>query len=252
MAIREVETSQDAQAIMPQVNRLYNSLTDFKVNSTGSWLEAGEKIKIAKDKIREIRAVRKEFLDPINELKEKTLGFFEPALTKLEMVVNLLGDKMAVWRNEQLEKEEESRRKAEAEAREKERVERERLRKEAEDKAKAAEEARLKAEQAEREGNTLKAQIMVDKAESLKEEAIEAKNGAKDVEITAKEVKSKVQVVEGLSFRRLWKFEVVSASRVPSEFCRPDEVAIGKYVRDNKENARIPGVRVYFEDIPIG
>ncbi|HCC24819.1 MAG TPA: hypothetical protein DEP85_04835, partial [Holosporales bacterium] len=148
MALKEVTNSAEAQAIMPQVNRLYNSLQEFKVNSAGSWLEAGEKIKMAKDKIKEIKAVRREFLDPINELKETTLGFFEPALTKLEEVVNILGSKMSFWRNEQIERERLAQEKADAEAREKERIEKEKLRKEAEAKEAEARKAKEEAEAA--------------------------------------------------------------------------------------------------------
>lgn len=264
--IKEVTNSEEAKEIMPQVNRFYNALEEFKVNSAGSWLEAGEKIKFAKDKIKEIKAVRKEFLDPINELKETTLGFFEPALIKLEQIVDILGKKMSIWRNEQLEKERIAQEKADAEAREKERIEREKLRKEAEAKEeearKAQEEAdakRKKADELARKENferseraRLEAEAAEQKADKLKEEAKEIKTEAKEVEVEAKEVKSKAEKIEGLHFRRYWKARIVNANKLPREFLKPDEVAINEYVSKNKEKASIPGVEVYFEDKPIG
>lgn len=266
MAIKEVTNSAEAQAIIPQVNRLYNSLEEFKVNSAGSWLEAGEKIKLAKDKIKEIKAVRKDFLDPINELKETTLGFFEPVLTKLELIVNHLGEKMAVWRNEQLEKERIAQEKADAEAREKERIEKEKLRKEAEAKAEEARKAqeiadaaRRKAEDLARKDNFEKAEIARLEAESkeqeatkLKEESKEIKQEAREVEVEAKEIKSKAEKINGLHFRRYWKWRIVNGNVIPRQFLKPDEVAINDYVSKNKENTLIPGVVIYFEDKPVG
>jgi chromosome segregation ATPase len=250
--IKEVTNSVEAQEIMPQVNRFCNALQEFKVNSTGSWLDAGEKIKFAKDKIKEIKAVRKDFLDPINELKEVTLGFFEPALTKLESIVDVLGKKMADWRNEQLEKERIAQEKADAEAQEKERLEKERLRKEAEEKEREAEAARKKAEDAEKQGNSKQVQVLVEKAETLQQEVKELKTRAKEVVVEAKDVKQKVEKIEDLHFRRYWKARIVDEKKIPREFLKPDECAINDYVSKNKEKASIPGVVVYFEDRPIG
>jgi hypothetical protein len=53
--------------------------------------------------------------------------------------------------------------------------------------------------------------------------------------------------VEGSAERTVWKFEVIDASLIPREFMRPDEQAIGGYVRSARERASIPGVRVYSE-----
>lgn len=249
--IKEVTTSSEAKEIMPQVNRFYNSLQEFKVNSAGSWLEAGEKIKFAKDKIKEIKAVRKDFLDPINELKETTLGFFEPALTKLEQIVDILGNKMADWRNKQLEIERIAQEKADAAAWEKERIERERLREEARKAQEEADVARRKAEELASKENFEKAEIARLEAEKKAEEASQLKEESKEVEVEAKEVKSKAEKIEGLHFRRYWKAQIVNANKIPREFLKPDEVAINEYVSRNKEKAVIPGVKVFFEDKPV-
>jgi chromosome segregation ATPase len=260
MALKEVTNSAEAQAIMPQVTRLQNSLDTFKVNSTGTWLEAAEKIKMIKDKIKEIKAVRKDFLDPINELKEVTLGFFEPALTKLDQILVKLEKSASEWKNEQLEKERIAQEKADAEAREKERIERERLRKESEAKEaeirKAQEEAdaeRRKAEELAKKGNfersekaRLEAEEAQRKIDILKQEKKNINQEVKEVDIEAKDVKQKVEKVEGLHFRRYYKAEITDANKIPREILKPDEVAINDYVSKNKENAKIPGVRVYF------
>ena len=250
--IKEVTNSTEAKEIMPQVNRFYNSLENFKVDSAGSWLDAGEKIKFAKDKIKEIKAVRKDFLDPINELKETTLGFFEPALTKLEQLVDILGKKMADWRNDQLKKERIAQEKADAEAREKERIERERLREEACKAQEEADAARKKAEELAYKENFERAERARLEAEKKTEEASKLKEESREVEVEAKQVKSKAEKIEGLHFRRYWKAQIVDENKIPREFLKPDEVAINDYVSKNKDKASIPGVRIYFEDRPVG
>ena len=252
MAIKEVTNSVEAREIMPQVNRLYNSLEEFKVNSAGSWLEAGEKIKLAKDKIKEIKAVRKDFLDPINELKETTLGFFEPALTKLELIVDNLGQKMADWRNKQLEIERIAQEKADAEAREKERLERERLREEARKAEEAAAAARKQAEVLANKENFEKAERARLEAEEKMAAAKNLKEESRDVVIEAKEVKSKAEKINGLSFRRVWKFRIKDINKIPRDFMKPDEVRIGEFIRENKDKISIPGVETYFEDKTVG
>jgi len=54
----------------------------------------------------------------------------------------------------------------------------------------------------------------------------------------------------GSKLRRNWKFRIVDAQAVPREWCSPDPIRIGQFVRDNKEKAiaAIPGVEVYADD----
>ena len=263
--IKEANEIEEAKAIMPSVARIYNVLDSFRINSAATWLEAGDKIKQVKEKVKEIKRIRSNILDPINQAKENTLNFFEPAITKCETIIDILGKRMAEWRIEQEEIERQKREKAEAEAREKERIERERLRKEAEAKEAEARKIREEAEKKQREAETFaekehfekseKARLAAEEAEieaeKVEAEAKELKEESKEVEIEAKEVKSKAEKIEGLHFRRYWKAEIIDEKKLPREFLKPDEVAINKHVSQHKENAKILGVKVYFEDIPI-
>lgn len=52
----------------------------------------------------------------------------------------------------------------------------------------------------------------------------------------------------GLSLRKEWKFVIVDAKLIPREYLIPDEVKIRRIVRAMKEQANIPGVRIYSED----
>ena len=75
---------------------------------------------------------------------------------------------------------------------------------------------------------------------------------AKEVEIESREVKTKAPKLEGIHFRTYWKFVIVNAEKLPREFLKPDEVAINSHISKLKENAKIPGVRIYSEEKPIG
>jgi hypothetical protein len=264
--IKTAEEIEEARAIMPSVTRVYNALDTFKVNSPATWLKAGEKILEIKEKVKEIKRIRKSILDPINMAKENTMAFFDPAIEKCEEIVNVIGKRMSDWKAEQDRIEEEKIRKAEAEAREKERIERERLRKESEAKEaearKAQEEADAKRRQAEElarkenfarsEKARLEAEEAQRKADLLKQKGKEIKQESKEVEVEAREVKTKTEKIAGLSFRRIWKFKIIYPEKVPSNFCIPDENKIGRFIRENKGDVKIAGIEIFFEDVPIG
>jgi len=55
--------------------------------------------------------------------------------------------------------------------------------------------------------------------------------------------------VSGVSFREVWKFRIVDASKVPDQYKKVDEIKIGGVVRALKGGARIAGVEVYPEKI---
>ena len=52
----------------------------------------------------------------------------------------------------------------------------------------------------------------------------------------------------GISTRKVWKFEVTDAAKLPPEYLVPDIKKIGKVVRALQGDTEIPGVRVYSED----
>jgi hypothetical protein len=51
--------------------------------------------------------------------------------------------------------------------------------------------------------------------------------------------------VKGISFRTIWDFEIVNASLLPRQYLTPDLVKIGGVVRSLKDQANIPGVKVF-------
>jgi hypothetical protein len=63
--------------------------------------------------------------------------------------------------------------------------------------------------------------------------------------------------IEGLSFRRMWKWRYLNDDRaraeqlLPREYMCADEPRITKVVGALKESTRIPGIEVYYEDVPV-
>jgi hypothetical protein len=55
----------------------------------------------------------------------------------------------------------------------------------------------------------------------------------------------------GISFRKVWKYEIIQESLIPREYLAIDEVKIGLQVRALKDALTIPGVRIYSEDSAI-
>jgi len=52
---------------------------------------------------------------------------------------------------------------------------------------------------------------------------------------------------DGVSYREVWKFEIVDPLLIPREYLMIDDVKVGATVRSLKQLASIPGVRVYSE-----
>jgi len=250
--IKSAQEIEEARAIMPSVTRIFNTLDSFKVNSPSTWLTAGSKILEIKDKVKEIKRIRKTILDPINEAKDNTMAFFDPAIEKCEEIVSVLGNRMSEWKTEQDKIEEEKRKKAEAEAKEKERIEQQRLKEEAAEKERKEKELLEKAKKAQEKGNLQASQQFVEQAAEVKEEVKEIKQEAREVVVEAKVVTSKAPKISGLSFRTNWKFEILDERKLPREFLKADEAAIRAHVSENKDKAKIPGVRIYSEETPVG
>lgn len=55
----------------------------------------------------------------------------------------------------------------------------------------------------------------------------------------------------GISYREVWKYEIIQASLIPREYLAVDEVKIGQMVRAMKDTLTIPGVRIYSEKSAI-
>lgn len=53
----------------------------------------------------------------------------------------------------------------------------------------------------------------------------------------------------GVSYRTVWKFEVENEDEIPRDYLTPDLVLIGKVVGNLKSKTKIPGIRVWAEEV---
>lgn len=120
-----------------------------------------------------------------------------------------------------------------------------RIKREAEEaRARAEEEARKLAEKA-----VAKADKLEEKGESGKATEVIEQAFAKVEAITsAAPVIPDDPETNGLSLRKEWKFIITDVKLIPREYMIPNEVKIRQVVRALKDEAKIPGVRVYSED----
>lgn len=119
-------------------------------------------------------------------------------------------------------------------------IEQKRIREEAEQKrfAEEQEKERKREEKAEK----LIAKGKEDKAQEILDVPIE------------ETYESKIEVPDeletnGLLMRKIWKWKIESEEEIPRQFLSIDSAKITKYVNFHKENAEIPGIKIYTEDV---
>ena len=109
--------------------------------------------------------------------------------------------------------------------------------------------AREKADAEERKRKAiLEAQALAHEQNGRSEKAEERRQQAEEVFVPAPIIESKVEQQKGVATKVNWKFEITDISKIPTQYLKADEVAIGGVVRALKGNTNIPGVRVYSEN----
>jgi hypothetical protein len=201
--------------------------------------QTGPEIEIAKEHLRKLQAQETMLLTPGNqilEISEKKRKDWENEERRLAQIetdrINAENARLA-------------REKAEAERRESERI------------AKEAREAREKELEAQRKAGEIGKREEARLAKVAAEEEAKAKAAAAEqAEKTAAEVakvtvKPNIPAVQGTVSRQNWKFRIAHPHLIPITYRMPDEVAIGRMVRDMKDKAKAeaqcPGIEVWSE-----
>lgn len=115
-------------------------------------------------------------------------------------------------------------------------MEQERKRREAEAEARRREEAKRREEEERR----LAEAIETGKEEILERPVVVAAEAPSEPE---------PQKLDGISYREVWRFEIEDQFKLPRTFLQPDVRMIDDYVRREKSNGSIPGVRIYSEKV---
>lgn len=107
------------------------------------------------------------------------------------------------------------------------------------------------------EAKRIAEQEKLDKKRDAKIAKIEQKNAereAKGLEVKddfVPVVQAEAVQTSGISFRKVYRFEIIDESLIPDDYFIVDEVAIGKAVREAKGEITIPGVKVIIDKVPM-
>jgi hypothetical protein len=222
---------------------------NFKIATADDYTKAAEAAGRASARFEAIDAEREKLKAPSLEACRRTDAFFKPALTALKAAKDILRGKMSAWDKQQDEIRKDQQRKADEMAR----IERERLQREAAETQRLADEkaaaVRRQAEEARKAGDLAGAQKLEQRAGRTEDRAAAkvANLEAAAISAVAPIIQTEIPKVQGVARKRVWKFRVDDASKLPREFLMPDEKKLTGYVRAMKGDARIPGITVWDE-----
>jgi hypothetical protein len=219
---------------------------------------AAEEIAFAKKRVKDLTEERKELTRPLDELKAKLMGKYEPALTTYKAGIAIIEPKILSWsREQQLAREREAQRLAEIARKEKARMDEEAA-KVAAKAAADAEALRQQAAAAAAEGNAARAAALESRADA-KEEAGAIK--AAEITTVAESLPTAPTVaaaekVKGLHETKRWKAEVtdkaalvafIAANPMYLHLVTVDTAALTALARSLKDNMMLPGVKAVVE-----
>lgn len=211
-----IPVSADDPRVRPvakEVATLTEQVETFEVTTAADFERGAEILKAIKAALNSTEEQRKEITQPLDASKKRVMDLFRPFTDSLAAAERKLKQRLVSWKNEQDRIAREEARKAD----EKARKDREKLEKQAAD--------------AEAAGRTERADALRDRA----------------VSIVAAVPITEAPRVSGISTRKIYKFRIVDASKVPDQYKVIDEKRIGAVVRALKTDANIPGVEVYEE-----
>ena len=205
----------DVKKLTAESGSLAEQYQDFAITNAIGYTEAANDLKLIKGQLNAVNEKRLEITRPMDAAKKGVMDFFRPVVTRLENAERAIKKGMADWKREQ------------------DRLAAEEQRKEQERREKREAKLRQEAEEARDKGREARADILEDRADT----------------VTSAPVAPATPKVEGVSTRKVWRFEIVDPAAVPDQYKTIDEKKIGGVVRALKDQADIPGVRVYSEDV---
>ena len=209
--LTNVMENSEVKELSEQSTQIAESVLIFKVVTADQYEQAGEKLKDIKGAQKRLDTLRKSFTQPLDQAKSAIMDFFRKPEEKLKQAETGLKRVMLSY----VEEQERIRREAQARLDEDARKQREKL----------EEQARKAAEK----GKTEKSDILLTKAALVEAPVVVAQQSK----------------VSGQNIREEWDFEIVNAAEIPREYLMPDEVKIRKMVKAFKEDAKIPGVKIF-------
>lgn len=219
-----VQIPEEAKERMNEAERMLEQAKSIEVASDEQYEEAGNVLSRIKTRSKELDEKRKAITKPIDDAKKRVMDLFRGPQDALAQAEKAVKARMVTYQREQERKAQEAQREAERKA-EQERQRAERL-----------------AAQHEEKGNEEKADQWRERAETTAPPVVHTE-------------KPKAR---GVSTRKNWKCEVtdpmalcraVAAGEVPARFIQANTTELSKYAKALQEDAKVPGVRFYAEDV---
>jgi len=217
------EIDEEARVAAKEADGLQARYAEYVIHTHTDYILAGDALKEIKRRMKRLDELRRKMTRPLDESKAVILSFFrgpEGALGKAEAAVKGAMLVFQKARDREWERE-----------REREREEKARLAKE-----------------------TAEAKVM-ELAEAGDVEGVMEMMGEKPeleplpIPMPVPQV---VPKVEGVSTRKMWKWEVLDAGMIPREYMVVDVGMVTRVVQASKGRVEIPGVRVWQEEIMVG
>lgn len=177
-----------------------------------------------KDEIKGVEAIRVSLKEPILEAGRRIDQQAKKIIAPLEAIVRMIDGKLLTWHKSQ----EEIRRKI------------------AEDQ-KAEFLAELEAEK-----QAQLVTVMLTEDAKAAEAVAEIEKHQERLEAAPIVVEHKIRTMEATTYvQKRWTFSVIDESQIPLEYLMVNETKLGKYAREMKEKASVPGVK-FFQTESIG
>ncbi len=272
-----VEASQAVQI----AEQAYDIALSVEIDSPQMFQMAGVELQGIKARAKEIEELRFSLTRPIDETKKRIMDLFRAPLARLEEAEGLIRAGMMTFKQAEQEKADRVRREAEEVARvERQRLEQQRRAAEAEERRireeaaasqRRAEEAAAAARKAGDEAAARAAEQAAGVERARAEEAAnaaaeQAEHASAEIEL-AEVAPVAIAVMEqpkaaGISTRQTWKADVtdftalvIAAGKAAEAgdttllgYLEPNTKALGQVAKALKQQARIPGVRIYPEE----
>ena len=218
-------TTENLQVNEAEIKTIDAAVTDIEtrivrlvINSQDSLTIAGDILAEIKQETKHTKATLDEWVKPLKEQKEKLEDIFKPKIKELEKLKVILEDNMRPYQLRIIKEKEE-----------------------------------IAAEARKKELEAIQARADAALAEAAKTNSEVKLNTAIDIteyktEVEAREIKGHSRTTGGMgqmTARKEWDFKIVNADLIPREFCTPDESKIRKFVKQNKELAKISGVETF-------
>jgi len=248
----------DTKPIENKLATLQQRATAIQVVDQESYAAACQIVLDGRQEVRAIGFVLDPGIDSAKRHLETLRNQKAQFVNRITPIVEIAAQKAEAWKAEERRKAQQEQDAINAQARVDAQRQAEEERKTTEQQAEEERKVRERAIEAARKAGEIGKREEARLKKQAEEDAARAKElAAKQAEETAKNVPEvkvlpSVPVVAGIVKRVNHKFEVVDASKLPRQYLKPDEVAIGERVRKLKDPAKammeIPGLRCWEED----